>query len=60
MAHAYVDVGATPLKLLSICSGDESQLISAHSREAELREDAGGGDGDAEVAPPHKRAAVRS
>ena len=35
MGHAYLDVGATPLKVLTICSGDESQLISAHRKEAE-------------------------
>jgi transcriptional regulator with XRE-family HTH domain len=32
MAHAYVDAGETPLKVLSICSGEESQLMSAHRR----------------------------
>lgn len=30
MAHAYIDVGKTPCRTLTICSGDESQLMSAH------------------------------
>lgn len=33
MAHAYVDVGTTPCRTLTICSGDESQLMSAHQKE---------------------------
>jgi mannose-6-phosphate isomerase-like protein (cupin superfamily)/DNA-binding Xre family transcriptional regulator len=32
MAHAYVDVGETPLKLLTICSGEESQLAPSRPR----------------------------
>ncbi|MEO8779861.1 MAG: XRE family transcriptional regulator [Rhodanobacter sp.] len=29
-AHAYIDVGSTPCRTLTICSGDESQLMIAH------------------------------
>lgn len=31
-AHAYIDVGTTPCRTLTICSGDESQLMSAHKK----------------------------
>ena len=55
MAHAYVDVGETPLKLLTICSGEESQLISAHRRGAEPADDRG--DGSAKANPTRKRTA---
>lgn len=34
MGHAYIDVGTTPCRVLTICSGEESQLISAHQRDA--------------------------
>lgn len=33
MAHAYIDVGETPCRTLTICSGEESQLMSAHQRD---------------------------
>lgn len=36
MGHAYIDAGTKPLRVLTICSGDESQLISAHRREADV------------------------
>jgi transcriptional regulator with XRE-family HTH domain len=34
MGHAYISVGDTPCRVLTICSGDESQLMSAHQQEA--------------------------
>jgi transcriptional regulator with XRE-family HTH domain len=57
MGHAYVDVGDRPLKLLSICSGDESQLISAHKREAGPTEVVESGSAPAKVTPARKRVA---
>lgn len=33
MAHAYIAVGETPCRILSICSGDESQLITAYEKD---------------------------
>ena len=30
MAHAYIDVGTEPCRVLTICSGEETQLMSAH------------------------------
>lgn len=35
LAHAYIDVGSTPCRTLTICSGDESRLMSVHKRELE-------------------------
>lgn len=35
VAHAYIDVGDTPCRTLTICSGDESRLMSVHRRELE-------------------------
>ncbi|MBY0509247.1 MAG: XRE family transcriptional regulator [Rhodospirillaceae bacterium] len=32
MAHAYIDVGNTPCRVLTICSGDESQVMTAHEK----------------------------
>jgi transcriptional regulator with XRE-family HTH domain len=32
IGHAYIDVGDTPLRVLTICSGDESQLMAAQRR----------------------------
>ena len=32
MGHAYIDVGETPCRVLTICSGEESQLMSLHSK----------------------------
>mgnify|MGYP001603880800 CR=1 FL=1 len=32
MAHAYIDVGATPARVLTICSGDESQIMDAFQK----------------------------
>ena len=31
-AHAYIAVGSKPCRTLTICSGDESQLMSAHKK----------------------------
>lgn len=31
-AHAYIDVGSTPCRILTICSGDESQMMSVHKK----------------------------
>lgn len=56
MAHAYVDVGDRPLKLLTICSGEESQLISAHGRDAEPKDVAESGGARANATLPRKRA----
>lgn len=33
MGHAYIDVGDTPCRVLTICSGEESQLMTAHQKE---------------------------
>lgn len=33
MGHAYIDVGTTPCRTLTICSGEESQLMTAHSKD---------------------------
>ena len=35
MGHAYIAVGETPCQALTICSGDESQLMSAVDRASE-------------------------
>ncbi|MBB6252142.1 helix-turn-helix domain-containing protein [Nitrospirillum iridis] len=34
MGHAYIDVGDTPCRTLTICSGEESLLMTAHQKEA--------------------------
>ncbi|MGA9796276.1 MAG: helix-turn-helix domain-containing protein [Rhizomicrobium sp.] len=36
LAHAYIEVGSTPCRALIICSGDESQLMSAHQKASDL------------------------
>ncbi|HEX4199402.1 MAG TPA: XRE family transcriptional regulator [Caulobacteraceae bacterium] len=33
MGHAYIDVGPTPCRILTICSGEESQLMSVHQKD---------------------------
>jgi hypothetical protein len=53
MAHAYIDVGDTPCRTLTICSGEESQLMTAHQRDGRT-----GGEAvqePAEAAAPAKR-----
>jgi hypothetical protein len=39
MGHAYIAVGDTPCQALTICSGDESQLICAVQKSAEPLQD---------------------
>jgi transcriptional regulator with XRE-family HTH domain len=46
MGHAYIDVGDTPCRVLTICSGEESQLISAHQKDRPARSE-----GDASPVP---------
>lgn len=33
MAHAYIDVGTTPCRTLTICSGEESQILTAYQKD---------------------------
>jgi transcriptional regulator with XRE-family HTH domain len=55
MGHAYIDVGTTPCRTLTICSGEESQLMTAHSKEPLFT-----GEAPSEPAPPIvKRAGKR-
>jgi transcriptional regulator with XRE-family HTH domain len=53
LAHAYIDVGSTPCRALIICSGDESQLMSAHQKVSD------GADSKAEKSATEKAAAAK-
>lgn len=54
MGHAYIDVGLTPCRVLTICSGEESQLISAHQKADALAGSAAEPDAD-EARPSGRR-----
>lgn len=55
MGHAYIDVGETPCRVLTICSGEESQLISAHQKGEGATDVAPAPAPDSDEAPPSRR-----